>query len=169
MINKPNFLITSGTGQNVGKTTLVCQLIEKYKDLGIVAVKITPHFHDSGCRKLYGTNDYTISLEENVTSPKDTSKMLASGANCVYYIQSADKFIPEVLDYLMSKIPNDIPVICESGALRNCINPGLFLMLTKSGNEPKNPDLMKLANTVIRDFNFNLQSISFNKGVWKYL
>jgi len=42
----PNLLLIAGTGNKSGKTTLACRVIEQFRQSGISAVKITPHFHD---------------------------------------------------------------------------------------------------------------------------
>ena len=40
-----NILLIAGSGQNVGKTTFACQLIQNVQNQKPIAVKITPHFH----------------------------------------------------------------------------------------------------------------------------
>ena len=45
-IKMPELLLIAGTGRNSGKTTLVCHIIKKKCTcFPIVAIKITPHFH----------------------------------------------------------------------------------------------------------------------------
>lgn len=166
MINRDNFLILAGGGRNVGKTTLACKLIEKVKSEKVIALKITPHFHESGCKLVYKTEYYTISLEENRSSHKDTSKMLVAGASQVYYIQANDEHIPEVLRHLLPKLSSKCPVICESGALRNYIKPGVFLMLSKSGVAPKNIDFVEKADLLILDYQYPQENLHFANGTW---
>ena len=43
----PNMLLIAGTGTKSGKTTFACRVIEQLKDTGIIAIKITPHFHET--------------------------------------------------------------------------------------------------------------------------
>lgn len=166
MINKANFLIIAGMGRNVGKTTLACKLINQLKGEQVIALKITPHFHESGCKLLYKTEHFTISIEENNKSDKDTSKMLQAGASVVYYIQANDESLPEVLGYLLPKLPLNTAIICESGALRNYIKPSLFIVLSKTGLSVKNPNLLGEADLLVMDY-LVPKSISFVNGTWK--
>ena len=46
MIRLPNLIIVSGTGQNVGKTTFVQSVINKFSSQNITAIKISPHKHE---------------------------------------------------------------------------------------------------------------------------
>ena len=43
----PNLLIIAGIGNKSGKTSMACRIIEQFKTLDIVSVKITPHFHET--------------------------------------------------------------------------------------------------------------------------
>lgn len=128
----PNLLIIAGTGTKSGKTSLACRIIEQFKELGITAVKITPHFHETteGLIVLSENKSYSIYEETNRNSSKDTSRMLNAGADKVYFAKVYDDQLLTAFLEIMKEIPVGNPVICESPALRNFAEPGLFLITT---------------------------------------
>ena len=94
-----NILAISGTGRNVGKTTLTCGIIKKLGlDQKSTAVKISPHFHevdyDNPISEEYEA--YSIYKEDRIDRGKDSSKMLAAGADSVFYIQAKDDHLGDV-------------------------------------------------------------------------
>jgi hypothetical protein len=155
----------------VGKTTFVCKVIENVsKKSPIVAVKITPHVHDfcDSCVTLFKSDKLTITEETSKTLPKDSSKMLAAGAQKVYFIQGADDQLDKVIEFLQEIIPESTAIICESAALRNFINPSLFVLMSveSDGVIKKNADKIKLANLHIWDYKYSIEPIDFETGRW---
>jgi hypothetical protein len=128
----PNLLLIAGTGTKSGKTTIACRIIEQFKSLNITAIKITPHFHETtpGLRAIVEESGYSIYEETNSNTTKDTSRMLNSGAGKVFYAKVLDDRIKFVFDKIMDHVPEGTPIICESPALRNFIEPGLFIIMT---------------------------------------
>lgn len=130
----PNLLLIAGTGNKSGKTTMICKIIEQFSKLDITAVKITPHFHETTTGLISRMEDkgYAIYEETNMDTLKDTSRMLRSGARKVYFAKVWDDKLPEVFNKIMKYIPSNSPVICESPALRNFIEPGVFIIMTSN-------------------------------------
>jgi hypothetical protein len=128
----PNLLLIAGTGTKSGKTTMACRIIEQFRHLDITAIKITPHFHEttSGLRTIVEEPGYSIYEETNSSTTKDTSRMLHAGAGKVFYAKVLDEGIKSVFDKIMHLVPEGTPVVCESPALRNFIEPGLFIIMT---------------------------------------
>ena len=58
--------------------------------------------------------------------------MLNSGAHAVYFVKVWDNQLPEVLHEILKFIPQDVPFICESPALRNFVEPGVFIIMTSA-------------------------------------
>ena len=172
MINWPNMLLVAGTGRNVGKTTFVCKVIENVsKKLPVIAIKITPHVHNlcDSCVTLFKSDKLTITEETSKTLPKDSSKMLAAGAQKVYFIQGADDQLEKVIEFLRKIIPESTAIICESAALRNFINPSLFVLMSVKSNgvNTKNADKVSLANLHIWDYKYNATEFCFESGGWE--
>jgi hypothetical protein len=132
MITIPNLLLIAGTGTKSGKTTMACRIIREFTALKITAVKITPHFHETtpGLIPVSEKNGYAIYEESERSGFKDTSRMLDAGADKVYFAKVWDDKLFEAFKEIMKFIPDGSPVICESPALRNYAEPGVFIIMT---------------------------------------
>jgi hypothetical protein len=128
----PNLLLIAGTGTKSGKTTMACRIIEQFKHLDITAIKISPHFHETtpGLQTICEESGYEIYSETNIDAAKDTSRMLHSGAGKVYFAKVFDDSLKFVFDKILELIPEGTPIICESPALRNFIEPGVFIIMS---------------------------------------
>ena len=147
MIDKNKILLISGTGQNVGKTTLVCKIIEQNKEKNIVAIKISPHFHIvENCILVESNELFQIYKETNTDGIKDSSKMLIAGAETVYYIQSKDSGLELAWEKISSKINDNEYIICESGGLRNILKPKFFIVIKSNDNSKVKANSKKIIN-----------------------
>ena len=150
-INFPKTIIVSGTARNVGKTTFVCQLITKYKNEDIIAIKVSPHFHsiDPDAEVIEENEDFIIIKEHKDNTRKDSSKMLKAGAKEVYFIMTLDESLSKVVSYLNSVIDVNSRIIIESAAIRRHINPLEFYLIYNNENtriKDKNRDLESLVD-----------------------
>jgi len=157
----------------VGKTTLVCNIISENKENDIYAIKISPHFHKltKTDKIIIQTDNYIIIEETNTNTKKDSAKMLKSGAKTVYYIQSTDKYLPQVFNEIKNLIPENSNIIIESGGARNIFKPNLFLMLKSADNSQikiKSAKLLSLADKIVTYNNnvFNCDYSTIN-NIWK--
>jgi hypothetical protein len=132
MITIPNLLLIAGTGTKSGKTSMACRIIGQLTGLKITAIKITPHFHETtaGLLPVLENRGYSIYEESDRDSYKDTSRMLRAGAQRVYFAKLRDEQLHEVFNEIMKLIPEGTAVICESPALRNFVEPGVFVIMT---------------------------------------
>lgn len=155
MTKLSRLLIIGGTGRDAGKSSLASLLLSKYSDRGVVGVKITPHPHPdkSGLTFLSGNGNFHVYEEHNVTTNKDTSRMLKAGALKVYLIVSEEPALSAAFTALLTHLPSEAPIICESPALRRIIEPGLFIiMLHDEGTNPERKnidDLRPLADLTL--------------------
>jgi len=142
---RPNVLLIAGTGTKSGKTTLACRIIEQFRHLKPVAVKISPHFHEvtPGLVPVHLEPAYSIYRESDNNSVKDTSRMLRSGAGEVYFAQVHDDRLAFVFEQIYCHTGKDSPVICESPALGNYVEPGVLLIIT-SESAKKYKDISQL-------------------------
>ena len=172
MTTLPNWLLISGSGRNVGKTTLICRIIHEMSDLKPVAVKISTHMHSLPEESdwIIRKEDFCVIRESRINS-KDSSKMLQSGAESAFYAQGPDYRLPEILSAL-NKYTFERPVICESGGLRNIIIPGIYLLIKSEENKIK-PGLRKpeiLADVILTPndvFNGKIEKkILFKNNNW---
>jgi hypothetical protein len=169
----PNLLLIAGTGTKSGKTSLACKIIRQFPDIGINAIKISPHFHETtiGLVPKSVKTGYAIYEETDRNTSKDTSRMLNAGANKVYFAKVWDDQLLTVFNEIMGYIPSNVPVICESPALRNFIEPGVFLIMTSDiVNKQKNLNhLQELSHVMykLEDLeNIGSIPISFEGGKW---
>lgn len=169
MIQWPNMVLIAGMGRNVGKTSLACHIIKHQSRLtNVIAIKITPHFHEScdTCKTIYSEQGLLITEELDENTQKDSSKMLKAGAK-VYYVQSDKEKLSKVVEVLKPLIASNIPVVCESAALRNLIKPGLFLVLSKSSQRfVKNQELLNWEHFRINNFDFTNYHFIFEQNSW---
>ena len=171
-----NLLLVAGSGRNSGKTTFVCKIIEQFRYLGITSIKISPHFHNpsDGLIPITGKSGYIIYEETNRRTLKDSSRMLKSGAEKVYYIQTHEEYLNEAFSDVYMKIEPGKPVICESPGLIHYFEPGIFIIMISSAISNlkslvslKRFQHMKFTNEEI--LKITSLPIDFADGVWKSL
>lgn len=140
-----NLLLIAGMGTKSGKTSMACRIIKEFRDLRIVAIKITPHFHETtnGLITISEDSGYSIYEETDPDDIKDTSRMLHAGAGKVYFAKVWDDQLFKVFKEIMKLIPAGTPVICESPALRHFAEPGVFVIMT-SNTINKHKDISNL-------------------------
>lgn len=173
----PQLLIIAGTGRNSGKTTLACQVIRKFSpSRSIVAIKITPHFHENPGygRVIVDRPNIYIAEEIDPSTGKDSSLLLEAGAAQSYFVMTTDEYLEQAFREILTRIPANSMVVCESGGLRHLVRPGLFFMMQHKENSVLKPDaakLLTLANHVITfdgsKFDFNINSIEIVNNQWK--
>lgn len=140
-----NLLIVAGRGTKSGKTYVICRILEQFRGTAITAIKITPHFHETTAGLITENEGpgYHIYSETDSSGHKDTCRMLRAGAAKVYYAQVWDSQLSEVFTRIMALIPPGTPVICESPALREIAEPGVFIIMT-SESIVKSKDIKSL-------------------------
>jgi hypothetical protein len=172
----PNLLLVAGTGTKSGKTTLGCRIIDQFRNLNITAIKISPHFHETtpGLKTIDEDTGYAIYEETNPDSNKDTSRMLHAGASKVYFAKVLDDRLLFVFNKIKDLIPEGTPIICESPALRNFIEPGVFVIISSETTRTRK-DISKFLT--LHHLRFELEKlpeilsipIGFDYGSWIYL
>ena len=172
----PNLLLIAGTGTKSGKTTMACRVIEQFGKLNITAIKITPHFHETtpGLITIYEEKRFAIYEETDPELVKDTSRMLRSGASKVYFAKVYDDRLLLVFNQIIKLIPEDMPIICESPALRNFVDPGVFIIMNSETTGTRKDISRYLSFTHLYFEYEKLPEISsipigFENGGWKLI
>jgi molybdopterin-guanine dinucleotide biosynthesis protein len=169
----PNVLTISGTGRDVGKTTLACRIIEKMAlKQQVIAVKISPHFHDVDYREsiIEIPGKYAVYKEDSAHRNKDSSRMLFAGADKVFYIQTKDDYLKDVWEALTDIHDIQIPVIIESEGILEVIDPGISLIVSHSLHNNKEIPNRKGTIKVVpgdKDYESLIGEISYYAGSWK--
>lgn len=169
-----NMLLVSGSGRNVGKTTFIRQIIAQNVAKDVVAIKITPHFHEvtSGLTPIHVTENYSVYEETDRFSDKDTSMLLKAGAKRVFFIQTKDDQLEAAFGIVSTLIDPKQPVIIESAALRKIRVPSLYIFIQKRFEtvKPSALEMQKLADISVfseeESFSIDPQTIQFNQ-TWK--
>jgi len=142
MMRLPNMLLLGSAGRNAGKTALACAVLAgRPAAAGAVGLKVTAIRRNGGacprggrgcgaCASLKG--DYCITEEDNPRSPKDTGRLLAAGAEKVFWLRVRTGRLAEGMAALLA-VAGRGPCVCESNSLRTVVEPGLFLMLRAKG------------------------------------
>jgi len=128
-----NILVIGGTGRNIGKTELVCQIISMIsREHTVFGAKISAIYPDEtlfhGAHSTPGS-DYSLHEETRRDRSKDSSRMLRAGAGRVFYLQSEDTTVLRGFREIQRLLPPHAALICESNSLSTYIKPGLFLMI----------------------------------------
>jgi len=175
MKSRPDFLIVSGNGRNTGKTSFVCEVIRNIsKEHPVTAIKVSPHQHMTQSRDpMLEGKGFSIREEKDKDGIKDSSRMLLSGAQRVFYIESKDEALANVLDHLLPMIDPGHAVICESGGMRKYIKPSLLLLLNEAGRaelKPSYSELLPIADATVifneNAFNPSTKVFEFDGSKW---
>lgn len=172
-----NILLIAGTGRNSRKTTLACKVIEKFAEQGVVAVKISPHFHfgADGLDIVQKDSGFNIYREKNKNSGKDSARMLRAGAKEVFYIEVLDSGLDKAIQSVLEMLPHSIPLVCESPALRKVILPGVFLVVDHPETLIKKKEVLgwknladKFVDTSAEDLEEIINSLTFENNSWAF-
>ncbi len=127
----PNLLIISGLGRNIGKTEFATRIIDQQRQQSVVySFKVSVIPPDPSSLVAHQTkSSYRIFEETDPVSGKDTSRMLRSGAQKVYYLQADTNGIKAAFEELLQLIPVDAPLVCESNSLGDFFSAGLHILL----------------------------------------
>jgi len=158
ILEVPNMILIGSTGRNSGKTTLAAELIRSYSPgRPVAAIKVTS-VEGGGkcirggegcgaCSSLEG--GYEISEETSRTGGKDTSLLLAAGADRVFWIKAKRSHLGEAIREVLPLLPKGCIIVCESNSLRKAVKPGVFVMVkTEGGIKRSAEEVMGLADIV---------------------
>ncbi len=186
MIEKQNIILIGSAGRNVGKTEFACELISHYmKCETVIGIKITTVKEKDGkcprggegcgvCSSLEG--HYDITEEINGPAEKDTVRMLSAGAKKVYWLRVLKSYLHDGIDELLSKIPDNACIVCESNSARLVLNPGLFIVIKEKkidSIKSSCQSVIKYADRIIdyNDKTWNVQpdEIIFSDMTWRMI
>ncbi|GAB4325231.1 MAG: hypothetical protein Kow00127_17970 [Bacteroidales bacterium] len=168
MINDPLLLIVAGTGRNAGKTTIACSLIRRFAhETGIIALKISPHHHQSveSADPVKKGNHWRLFREADASAGKDSSRFLQAGAMESYYLEATDDGLAEAYPIFRS-LAGSNPVICESPALRYFVTPGLMILADRPEVLKRKENAGKL--TEWADFVWNINKLNPNQPLQQF-
>lgn len=170
-------LMVAGQQQNVGKTTLICNIISHFSRFQpVYAIKVSPHFHKNTAKAqpFIKEEGFEVLEEKEIDGNKDTSRMLKAGAERSFLLQAEHEKLESGFIRLLQELPENVCIVCESAGLRDYIKPGVFIMLRQlyckicSIEDEK---MFKLADRIVtytvNGFDFPLSSLSYIDDKWK--
>jgi molybdenum cofactor guanylyltransferase len=183
MVRLENMLMIGSSGSNAGKTELACALLRKFcPGRRIIGVKVTTVAARDGscprggqgcgvCSSLDGT--YRITRESGGDPDKDTAKLLAAGAEAVYWLRVLRTHLLEGWAALLGTIGRETLAICESNSLRQIVEPGLFLMVENRHHASWKPSAQQVrqhADCIVHSdgkrFDLDLDRIRLDGARW---
>jgi len=172
----PQFIIISGSGKKVGKTHMAAALIRAFSgQFPLLALKISPHTHDSlGNTRLVAKSDGFRIFQELGPHHKNSGQFLEAGALQSYFMETDDEHLEKAFDIFMKECnSHDHPVVCESGALSNHVNPGILIFITDSHDTARADKLktMHRADVVLEARSFDpgeiINQTGFSENCWQ--
>ena len=122
-------ILVGGQAKHVGKTTLVCNIISAFPQLGWSAAKITNHKHEvTGCELLRRSDTWSIWEQTMAGDQNDTARFLRAGAKKAYLLQAEDADLMDGWKALRT-IVSEKDVIVESSRAAGFLHADLFLMM----------------------------------------
>lgn len=183
MIKIPGMIMVGASDRNIGKTKFACLLIRKFgSQHNIIGIKVTTieQANDNCprggegcgvCATLEG--NFCITEETDRQSDKDTCRMLAAGAEKVFWLRVLKQHLLEGLNALQAAIGTDAVSVCESNSLRLVVEPGLFFMFKAVDSNKYKPSAASVEKYVDRmvlfdgsDFDISLDEIELIDGRW---
>ena len=150
-----NLLLIGGTGRNIGKSTLMEIIIQRFgKELPLIALKssmLMPgevYFH--GKHKLVEPDEFLLQEEVYDGSLKDSQRYLKAGASRSFFLSVGEKALSEAFEKFLKTVGNSGIIIAESNVLREVAIPGTFIMIKgNSSVKPQAKKFLELADRVI--------------------
>ena len=133
----PKIVAVSGFSSNVGKTTLVCELLSRLS--GWEAIKLTRGHHRSCGRDpeaccvsdLIGEEAVVRSgRDENYEAGKDTGRFWDSGAVNVHWVIANDSQVKPGIEEALSRVKTEA-VIIEGNSFLEYVSPDLAIMCAR--------------------------------------
>jgi len=183
MIKKENIAIIGSAGRNCGKTEFVCELIKslsaKHQVIGVKITTIREYGEkcprgEQGCGVCSSlSGPYKITVETDKDSHKDTARMLRAGAESVYWLRVYSESLRTGINELLSSLPKNAVVVCESNSMRLAVDPGLFIIIKNSGDDvikPSCQQVLPFADKIVgfdgNGWNFTPGRILFRNDQW---
>lgn len=135
-------LVVGGHSRNIGKTSLVVDLIRAFPEAAWTAVKITQYGH--GVCSIHGEHcgcapdEHTVALDEehDRNDRTDTSRFLVAGASRALWVRCKQGRLAEAMPQLRVALQDCGNVVLESNTVLHFLRPELYLVVL----DPQQPD-----------------------------
>lgn len=137
-VNRPIIVAVSGFSSNVGKTTLVCELLRHLP--GWEAIKLTRGHYRScgrdpaGCCVSDLLRDQPVirsGRKANYEAGKDTGRFWDAGASNVHWVIVKDDQVESGINQALARVQSD-GVVVEGNSFLDYVSPDLAIMCARS-------------------------------------
>jgi molybdopterin-guanine dinucleotide biosynthesis protein len=126
-------VVVGGHTRNIGKTTLVAQILSATTEMQWTAMKITQYGHGvcsangEACDCATDDHSLAVSEERSRDSGTDTSRMLVAGANKVLWVRTQQGSLAEAMPRIRKEIAASANVLIESNSILRFIRPDVYV------------------------------------------
>lgn len=180
-------VLIGGAQRDAGKTSFASALIRRVgAGRPVVGAKVTVIRNEGrgGCARggegcgvcvsLAG-RPFLLEEERGALPRKDTARLLAAGADSVWWLRVAEASLAEGRDALLAHVDPGAVVVCESNSFRMAVEPDLFLLVddprqadSKASCRAVLPLVDALVHSFDRSFDPRPDSIWLHDGRWSY-
>lgn len=128
-------IVVGGQSKHVGKTTLVCEIIQRFVSARWTAAKITSHFHEpEQCVLVASGAGWQIWEQRTDNAQTDTARYLAAGAVRSLLVSTEPEGLVAACSALKVEISNGNAIV-ESTAGAQILAPDMFLLVVDPESE----------------------------------
>ena len=124
-------VVVGGHSRSVGKTSVVAGLIAALPEMRWTAVKITQYGHGicsadgAACDCATDEHSWAITEERDRGGESDSSRFLAAGAACSWWVRTRQGRLAEAMPALRERLSGN--VIVESNSVMKFLRPDVYL------------------------------------------
>jgi hypothetical protein len=128
-------VVVGGHTRNIGKTSVVCGIIQSLPDWHWTAIKITQFGHGvcsrngEPCPCSDPVHPVAITPEDGASPTTDSGRFLASGATRAFWVRTPAGALHEAMPRLRKLITPDQNVIIESNSILRLLRPDFCAMV----------------------------------------
>ena len=168
----PNILVVGANQRKTGKTSLVEQIIQHFRQEQIIAIKIAAYTDIGDFQLNYPDKENLLVHEENEASTKkDSKRYLNAGAAKSFFLTGMEEELLEYIPGFLNKLVN-YPLIIESNWFALQYNPGFILLLNEKSIDQPKESFLKLkskADSIIQPGTISKLALTywrFENGKW---
>lgn len=170
-----NMLLFGAAGRNLGKTELAVRMIRSYAaERAVTGIKVvTVHDHGDicprggkGCGICKSLKTCFDIREEKGTGNKDTMRFRDAGAATVYLVRSFPEGLKAAMTEVLSRIPEEHVIICESNSAALAVKPAAFFMISDENGEwkPSARQVEELADEIVNSDEASFEAVLMHYG-----
>ena len=172
IIRIPQSVMIGSVGRNTGKTEFACTMIRSLlRHHRVFAVKVTTIYEgrvscvrgNGGCGVCTAMDRELLLTEETDRHrAKDTSRMLAAGAERVWWLRVRESSLDDAARELTRLVPEGGILVFESNSMRRVCEPDLFFMLGDPARDEVKDSARSNLGDVDRMVTFDGHSFNFD-------